>query len=115
MLAVLGGSATPRGGEGKASVFMRCRSCVCSPRWVRLSGTGLLGKSDPRASDASAQLQLGAPRAVPAAVPSGARSGPPQAPVPGQRAGREPGWPVPPARSASSGSGRYEHQHSPGH
>lgn len=79
MLAVLGGSAIPRGGEGKTSVFMRCRSCVCSPRWVRLSGTGLLGKSDPRASDASAQLQLGAPRAVPAAVPSAPRSGPPGA------------------------------------
>lgn len=79
----------PRGGEGKTSLFLRCRSCVCSPRWVfRLSGTGLLGKSDPRVNDASAELQLGTPRGLLAAVLGATRSGPLQAT--GQRAGWRP-------------------------
>lgn len=52
----------PRRGEGEAPRFPCAvsgfRSCVCSPRWVpRLVGIGLLGRSGPRARDASAKLR----------------------------------------------------------
>lgn len=81
----------PRGGEGKTSLFVRCRSCACSPRWVfRLNGTGLLGRSERRASDASAKPRLGAPRDILGAVSSAARSGPHQVPVCSELGGSQP-------------------------